>query len=449
MKTIGKYIVRGLLGRGGMGAVYKVRLPVVNKILALKLMAPHPYLLSLAGEEEIRRRFTAEATVMAALRHPNVVDVLDFDFHDGRPFYTMEYYYQNLGTLLGESDRVEEPCRILGPGRVLHYARQLLLGLSRLHRAGIVHRDIKPFNLLVTDEDRLKICDFGVSKLRGEVPEKPSNLLLGSPYYAAPEQEQDPGNVNERADLYSTGVVVHRMLTGRLPEEGSPRPGEVHPDAAAWDDFVYRALEQDPGKRFANAEAMLVELERLRADQEKRRDAFCGMVRPGVRAVDGGRTPEAPPRSRPLRVKPKEAPEVFACDDLLRPFHSSGPDPALSEDGAVVLDRASGLVWERSGSEDPVSREGAREYVSRLNALRFAGRTTWRLPTVNELFSLLRPVSLERADCLDAVFHRRRWLWSSDRRSFAAAWYVDTELGFAGWGDFSCRYHVRAVCSGP
>ena len=107
VKTIGKYVVCGLLGRGGMGAVFKVRLPIVEKVLALKLLAPHPHLLALAGEEEVRRRFTAEAAAMADLRHPNIIDVLDFDFHDGRPFYTMEYYYQNLGTLLGESDRAD------------------------------------------------------------------------------------------------------------------------------------------------------------------------------------------------------------------------------------------------------------------------------------------------------------------------------------------------------
>ena len=325
-----------------------------------------------------------------------------------------------------------------------------------MHRAGIVHRDIKPFNLLVTDEDRLKIGDFGVSKLRGDCSATPSNLLVGSPYYAAPEQERDPGGVDGRADLYSAGVVLYRMLTGRQPEDGGPGPGATHPDATpAWDEFVFRALETNPGRRFADAPAMLVALEKLSDDWKRRRDAFCSLddmdlpgtpaARIGVAPIGDTRIDIIPLRHNPLRVKPKDAPGIFASDALLRPLQPSLHEFAPSSDGAVVLDRLSNLSWQRAGSEDPVPWERAQEYVDRLNALRFAGRSDWRLPTVNELFSLLKPVALGKEDCLEGVFDRRRWIWSCDRRSFTAAWYVDCEPRLRRVGGFflpvsrSCR----------
>jgi serine/threonine-protein kinase len=112
-----------------------------------------------------------------------------------------------------------------------------------------------------------------------------------------------------------------------------------------------------------------------------------------------------------------------------------------------VLDKNTGLLWQRSGSPDPVEWSEAQGYVASLNASCHGGLRAWRLPTVNELFSLLKPFSHNRSDCVDGVFDRtRKWLWSADRRTFTSAWHVNTELGYAGWGDFTCRYTARAVC---
>jgi eukaryotic-like serine/threonine-protein kinase len=111
------------------------------------------------------------------------------------------------------------------------------------------------------------------------------------------------------------------------------------------------------------------------------------------------------------------------------------------------LDSLNGLAWQKGGSQDPLDLLEAKAYAGRLDADNFGGFSGWRLPTVNELFTILKPAVHGAADCLDGAFDRnQKWLWSADRRSFVAAWYVDVELGFATWGDFSCRCYVRAVC---
>lgn len=122
MKTIGKYEIRGLLGRGGMGRVYKVQVPVIGKIAALKRLEPHPHLVSLLGETGVRDRFIAESATLAGIRHPHVVGIHDYDTDEaGRPFYLMGYWFNNLGVMMGETYRTEAPSRILPLDRAFYY----------------------------------------------------------------------------------------------------------------------------------------------------------------------------------------------------------------------------------------------------------------------------------------------------------------------------------------
>ena len=129
MKKIGKYIVCGLLGKGGMSTVYKARLPFFDKIVALKLLSPHPNLTGLLGPDALKGRFISEAATIASLSHPNIIEVLESDFDCETPFFTMEYYCHDLGKLIGESYRADLPCRILSLDKTIHYCRQLLAGL--------------------------------------------------------------------------------------------------------------------------------------------------------------------------------------------------------------------------------------------------------------------------------------------------------------------------------
>jgi serine/threonine protein kinase len=448
MKKIGKYQVCGLLGRGGMSSVYKVRMPVTGKIAAVKLLAPHPHLVALLGLEAIRARFMGEAITMARLRHPRIVDIWDLDEHEGRPFFLMEYYCNNLGLIMGEGYRVEDPSRQLSLDKAIHYGRQILEGLARLHQADIIHRDIKPYNVLVTDEDTVKITDFGLSRLRGEAFRGPSNLLVGSPYYAAPEQEKNADQADARADLYALGVILYRMLTGMLPGERPPPPSTLNAILDGdWDTFLARALEPHPAQRFCSAREMLGTLESLNSSWQARKLQVCQQQPVSL----PGRAP--PPASRrPLRrqsikVGPRQAQTAFAIDDLGRPRHYPAGDFYHNGDGSVT-DRSSGLLWQQAGSDYPLPWKEALDYVHQLNRSGFAGRSQWRLPTVEELLSLVTEVPRAGDVCLEPIFDStQRWLWSSDRRSFTAAWYVSVDMGFVSWQDFSCYYFVRAVCS--
>jgi tRNA A-37 threonylcarbamoyl transferase component Bud32 len=448
MKRIGKYVITGLLGRGGMSVVYLARDPASGGTVALKVLCPHPNLVSLLGEDEVRRRFVSEARAIAALASPNVVEILDFDYDRGRPFFTMEYCYRDLAGLIGEGARTGAPCRILSLDRIIHYGRQLLDGLSGLHRAGIVHRDIKPANLLITGEDGIKICDFGLSRLRGERFGKHPGLMVGSPFYAAPEQERDPDRADFRADLYAAGVVFHRMLTGTFPEEDPPQAGQGHPDAgSAWDVFVANALRRDPEERYGSAEEMASALEALAAAWAKKKLEFCRLA-PGPEKAGAEDARAGKLRDRPVKVRPAEAVSVFGCDRFFRPLIYGRRDFSPSGDGLTVFDRSTGLCWQRSGSTGPLSWTGAHDYIAALDREKFGGASGWRLPTVSELLSILRPVALGAEDCIEPVFDpEARLLWSADRRTFVSAWYVDAGLGFAGWAGFTCRFFVKAVRS--
>ena len=447
MKRIGKYEICGLLGKGGMSVVYKARLPLVGKYVALKELHPHPHLLASWGEERTRDHFIGEARAIAALRHPNVVEMLDFDEADGRPFFTMEYYYRSLGTILGEAAVMEAPCRQLSIDKVIHYTRQLLDGLGRLHRAGVVHRDIKPHNLLVTEDDRLKICDFGLTRLRGEPGQGPSGgVVVGSPYYAAPEQERDPESIDARADLYSVGIVVCRMLSGLFPESSGLRHIVERPDAGkAWRAWIERAIHPCVDLRFADAQQMRRDLEDLAACWDRRKTLFCPGGENALPHATGVGQPRAH-RSEPVKVLPREAPEVFGCDPLLRPRILVMNEFELRAEGKVVLDRSTHLLWERSDWPDPMDWDEALVYVDRLNKDGYAGERSWRLPTVPEMLSLSHDPAEPTTACgtspLDSE-HKR--FWTCDRKTFCASWYVDTELGYAGWSDRTGRFFVRGV----
>ncbi len=451
MKTIGRYIVRGLLGRGGMGKIYKVELPIIGRIAALKLLDPDPLVEQLMGKETIRSLFEKEAVTMAGLNHPNIVSIHDYDQDRGKRFYVMDFYANNLGTMMGESYTVESPSRPIPVDRAIGYTRQYLEGIRCLHDAGIVHRDIKPFNLLVTPRDTVKICDFGLSKLRGETDAGPGNLKVGSPYYAAPEQEQDPNSVDERADLYPVGVMLYRMLTGRLPainpDQSAYRPvASYRPDLDQhWDTFIQQAAAYKPAQRFTDAKAMRDALNQLDEHWQAKKEKSCRL--PAEAAPSAIESLPATVRKEPLKCPPDKAARRFGVDTLWRPkvYH-----PGLFQDqkNGSILDQATGLRWQQSGSDYPQTWSMARKYIRHLNRTVPAGHAPWRLPTVEELMTLLRPVPRGRDLCIAPLFDAtQRWLWSADRRSYMAGYYVDVELGFVGWQDFSALFYVRAVCS--
>ena len=449
MKKIGKYIVRGLLGRGGMGKVYRVEHPSIGKVAALKLLDPDPLIVSLMGMQKIKDMFTAEAITLASLRHPNIIEILDFVESNERLFYLMAYHVNNLGILIGESTRPDEPSRRLGAEKTIHYTQQTLQGLRCLHHAGIIHRDIKPYNLLITDQDTVKICDFGLSKLRGEKFAGPPSLKVGSAWYAPPEQEKDPDHVDPTADLYAVGIIFYRLLTGTLPSHPYQSVLKFNSDLdPAWDDFIRRAIAREVNDRFNSAEEMVNDLEILDRSWHDRKNEYClSPLLSEEPIIDKLRLEIGLLRKEPIKVAPSSAQKLFEVDHLWRPkVYWINDFKAFSE--ITVIDGTSKLMWQKAGSSFPVNWRNALSYIEKINAEGFAGYTDWRLPTIAELMTLLTKLPTGSDHCIEPIFDpEQKWIWSCDRRSFTAAWYVSTDLGFVAWQDFSAYFYVRAVRS--
>lgn len=440
MKSFGDYRVLGLLGRGGMASVYKVQ-QGTRPVKALKLLHPRPELKALLGEGELRRRFLAEAEVLGRLQHVNLVRVREIS--DAEPaFYVMDYFCQSLGGLIGAGAEVGEATRILGLDLVLDYAAQALAGLAALHQAGVVHRDLKPDNLLLGDDGLVKISDLGLSRLRGEARLAPPNLLVGSPEFAAPEQMAHPEAADPRADLYSLGVSLHLLLCGRLPSPDTPA-WRLNPDLdPAWDAFFAQALARQREARFADAGQMARALDALAAAWQARRERVCRQEPPPSARPPAG----LPLRSQPAKVAQAQAREAFGLDRLWRPRVRWSRNFQERGEGTVA-DPDTGLIWQQGGSPQPLTWDQAPAYVQALNQRRLGGRTGWRLPTVEELSTLLGPAGAHDFCGHQAFDPRQERLWSCDRASFTTAWYLSLRVGFVGRQDFTCHNFVRAVGS--
>jgi len=455
MNRIDRYPILGLLGQGGMARVFKVQIPVVEKIVALKLLWPHPTLEDLMGRETLKELFTTEAAILGGLQHPHVVGIWDFNTWRGRPYYLMEYHAANLAHLIGESPRPDDPSRIIPVERALDYTRQILVGLDRLHHGRIIHRDIKPHNMLIHGIHQIKIADFGLSRRHNAPFRGPAHLKVGSPGYAAPEQADNPDAAGVPADLFSVGAILYRLLTGHLPEPGTPAPPLAgrNPDLdPAWDRFLAAALAVRPEKRFASAGEMGAALAELARHWRRSRDRTCSLDEPQARMPAGPDSPEPPSatalRRTPLKVNAKHARQAFELDQLWRPRVYTG-STIRPITGDLLQDETSGLTWQQSGSRYACTWQEAQSRIKELNARNWADRTDWRLPTIAQLASLLRPLPQGRQLCLAPAFDTRQTrLWSADRRSATSAWYVDLELGFIGWLDFTAHLDVRAVSSG-
>ena len=447
MNRLGRYEVIGRLGRGGMSMVYKGRAPLTGRIVALKVLAPRDELLvDLAGEDQLRQAFLDEARIMGGISHAHVAGVVDCDEADGRPFIVLEYYAHSLGTLIGEAYEVERPSRPISVAKTTRYLLQTLKGLERLHFAGIVHRDLKPYNLMLTGDDRIKIIDFGLSRVRGEERLGIKGLQVGSPFYAAPEQEIRPETADERADLYSTAMLAYRLLTGRLaaPARGdAPLPSSLRPElGASWDEWIMTGLASVPSRRYATARQMRSALEDVFAAWKATSAAGCLFAED---EEDEGSAVIM--RREAKRIRSYEAQAEVGLDRLMRPTAYRAHQLRSGGD-RLVLDPLTGLLWQGQGSEFPLDWRQAGEYVEQLNRQGYAGRSEWRLPTLPELLTILRPPTVERDFCLPLLFARKiHWLWSGDWCSLRQAWMVDIVECFAERLDKDGTASVCAVCS--
>ena len=436
-KMIGRYELIRKLGKGGMGSVYKALAPVINKVVALKLLDPFEILLDIVGHEKLYKTFLFEAETMAAISHPNVVNVWDFDEDEqGRPYFIMEYFCNNLGVMIGEEFEMEKPCRRSRPEMVLHYGRQLLQGLDCLHHHQIIHRDIKPYNLLITDDNQLKICDFGMALRNGVSFAGGDMVQIGSPFYAAPEQQKAADKVDGRADLYSVGVLLYRMLTGGFPTMANFSLSLINPlFDHHWDQFFAKALRLVPQQRFQTATEMLFELEALQLHWHEQTASMCPL-----RTITNPQQEQ--PRSEPQNICGRRARQLFGLTERYRP-ESFTESTFVAQGENELVDQATGLRWQLGGPRYKVSLVDAHEFVRQLNDQHDGAGQPWRLPTINELLTLLEEDGLAS----ELLATRQRWLWSSDGHGRRDGWYINLEMGFVGWQDVTCRNFVWAVSS--
>lgn len=244
-----------LVGRGGMGMVYKARQKRLDRLVALKILAPR-----IGQDPAFAERFAREARALALLSHPHIVAVHDFGQTDDLYYFLMEFVDGvNLRRLLDTGK--------LAPEEALAIVPQVCEALQYAHDHRVVHRDIKPENVLLDKEGRVKIADFGIAKLVGREPSDRTltgeGQIIGTPQYMAPEQIEHPLEVDHRADIYSLGVVFYQMLTGELPLGRFAPPSKKVQIDVRLDDVVLRALEKEPERRYQQADEIRTRVETI------------------------------------------------------------------------------------------------------------------------------------------------------------------------------------------
>ena len=301
----GRYEILEVIGTGGMAVVYKARCHRLNRLVAIKILKDE-----LSKDEEFRNRFHGESQAVAMLSHPNIMSVYDVSTHDDADYIVMELidgitlkqYMEKKGTLNWKE--------------TLHFAMQIAKALEHAHGRGIVHRDIKPHNVMVLKNGSVKVTDFGIARLMSQ-----SNTLtkeaLGSVHYISPEQAKG-GRVDNRSDLYSLGVVMYEMMTGRAPYDGdtpvavaiqhinggATMPSVLNPNIpGGLEQIIVKCMATDPAQRYANATALLYDLEELRKNPAILfpfgADAQLDEV---LKVYPGTQTQSRPPRNTAERV---------------------------------------------------------------------------------------------------------------------------------------------------
>ena len=242
-----------LVGRGGMGMVYKARQTHLGRLVALKILSP-----SVGKDPAFADRFAREARAMAILSHPHIVTVHDFGQKESLYYFLMEFVDGlTLRQLLDAGKLATQEALAIVP--------QICEALQFAHDKGVVHRDIKPENILMDRSGQVKIADFGLAKLVGQEGKDftitGAGQVMGTPYYMAPEQTEHPEAVDHRADIYSLGVVFYQMLTGELPIGRFAPPSKKVEIDVRLDEVVLRALEKEPQRRYQQASQIKTEID--------------------------------------------------------------------------------------------------------------------------------------------------------------------------------------------
>jgi serine/threonine protein kinase len=413
--------VRRMLGRGGMGMVYEMRQPELDRLVAVKLLP-----LVASRDEHLVERFRREARALAKLRHPGIVSLFESGISPAGHFYfVMEHVDGSpLSSLIAEG-RLDVP-------KAIEIVRQVCEALAYAHAQGVIHRDIKPSNILIDAQGRAKVADFGLARLdqaetaSGALSMSRTGQFMGTPAYAAPEQVKDAAHVDHRADIYALGVLLYEMLTGDLPRGVFQPPSAKARTGPHLDDVVRRAMQERPEDRYQAAAELQKDISRKQqsskawlvlllviaisgaavtwallngTDKPDRTDASD---KPETKATPTTQAPPAPPPSVPEPEKPKTtaplpptptpapAPAPAPAPSPTSTIHAWSIDPvspalqpptALTQQpwkdaaltatgGAVLLTDGSVLTWdEKTPNEAPKQLGTAVSIASAENEL--------------------------------------------------------------------------------
>lgn len=262
-----RYEILDVIGTGGMAVVYRARCHRLNRLVAIKILKEE-----YSQDEEFRRRFHAESQAVAMLNHPNIVSVYDVSTNGDADYIVME-----LVDGITLKQYIERRGGYLNWKESLHFAMQIAKALEHAHNQGIVHRDIKPHNVMILKNGSAKVTDFGIARIMSSQSTL-TKEALGSVHYISPEQAKG-GRVDNRSDLYSLGVVMYEMLTGRPPYDGespvavalkhinggAPMPSTINPNIpGGLEQIIMHAMEVDPARRYSSATEMLYDMEEFR-----------------------------------------------------------------------------------------------------------------------------------------------------------------------------------------
>ena len=373
-KTLSHYCILEEIGKGGMGVVYRARDQRLDKDVAIKVLPP-----GALADDLARKRFRKEALVLAKLNHPNITTIHDFDTQGGIDFLVMEYI---PGAMLSEK-------LVAGPlpeNEVIRLGAQLAQGLAAAHEQGLVHRDLKPGNLRITPDSRLKVLDFGLAKLLGHDAEADISSSLtqfapenaGTLPYMAPEQLRGEAT-DARTDIFAVGAVLYEMATGRrpFPETNGARlidsilnrapqlPSNIGGHISSnLGRTIMKALEKDPARRYQSAQELLTDLERL------------SLSTSALRADLRRRRPSAPGRIKAVAVLPLENLSGDPAEDYFADGMTDALISSLAKIGALrVISRTSVMLYKGAHKSLPeIARELNVDAVVEGSVMRSAQR---------------------------------------------------------------------------
>lgn len=430
-----EFVLKDIVGEGSFGTVYlvenRVGLPFALKVLFKSVS------MEKRGLESVMR-----------IQSNRLVRIHDYgETVDGKDCVLMEYLETSMDNVLEEGVIDEE--------RSLKYFVEILKGLKVLEDNWILHRDIKPDNLFLL-EDIIKIGDFGTAKFMTGRTSTMSEVA-GTFNFMAPERFKREYGFS--VDRWSSAVIFYRMLTGRYVFDGNDRTQifgsimmdepNLHIVPPKYRLFFKKCFEKDFEKRHSSIIEMLDELKLIvgteNGEDEKKSGGWIRPVRPDSGKGLFEKQTVLHLRRRPITVGDAKFKKVFKLDEKRRPLEYVENEYEDNGNGTVT-DHFTGLMWQQSGSKTYIAYEKIDKYIESLNDEGFAGFNDWRLPTVDELASLLEPAKQDNDLFIKPVFDRAQsWCWTTDIRSSGSVWLVYFRFGHVYWNVLKFVGYVRAV----